>query len=504
MPQRFARSPLRAKLVTGVSAFAAIAALFAPSAFAVPESGDAGDLPATAQDLGAEQDLGSISGNLDTGDDRDMFRLCLSGGGSFSASTVGGSAVDTQLFLFDETGHGVYANGDADGTNQSTLPAGDLLTPTAPGPYFLAISSHNVDPQGVTGPIFPDVAGVTGPNLAGGGLEPISGWDGRPRTGGAYVITLTGVVPCETPDAVTPTVDLRSPADGATFGRGDRVLADFDCADEGGSGLASCVGTVADGQPVDTATLGQKSFTVTATDGAGNQTTVTHTYTVADRTAPEITVASPQEGAGYAIGEEVLADYECADEDGGSGLATCAGDVADGDPIDTSRAGVKTFVVRATDNAGNEAAVVVHYTVGFDFHGFFGLANPPGANDLKAGEVVNVKFSLGGFHGLRVFAQGNPQSAEYDCDVDEEPELDQGRPTVRASRLSYNPRRDRYTYQWRTDRDWAGSCRQLIVKLSDGSLHRANFEFEARHRHHHHGHWRWWWSRWLDGRGDDD
>ena len=56
--------------------------------------------------------------------------------------------------------------------------------------------------------------------------------------------------------------------------------ADFSCADTGGSGLASCVGTVADGQAINTATLGQKTFTVTATDAAGNTRVLDRTYTV--------------------------------------------------------------------------------------------------------------------------------------------------------------------------------------------------------------------------------
>jgi hypothetical protein len=496
-------SALRAKFVTVVGLVAAIAALVAPSSLAATENGDAGDLPATAQDLGTAPDLNAISGTLESGSDRDMYRICLSGGGSFSATTVGGSAVDTKLFLFDGTGHGVYANDDSQATRQSTLPAGDPLTPQAAGAYYLAVAPFDQDPTAATGKIFPDTANLTGPNPVGGGLEPISGWSGRAGGLGPYTITTTGVVSCDAPDTTDPTVDLRVPANGATFARGDQVMADYSCADTGGSGLASCVGTVADGQAVDTSTLGKKSFSVTATDAAGNDTTVTHSYTVVDRSAPSITITSPVEGANYAIGEQVLAHYDCADEAGGSGLASCVGDVADGDPVDTSTAGVKAFVVRATDTAGNESVEVVHYSVGFDFAGFFGLANPPGVNELKAGRVVPVKFSLHGFHGADIFADGYPQSAEYDCDAEEEPELDGGKPASRAGRLDFNRRRDRYVFNWRTDPRWAGSCRQLVVKFSDGSVHRANFEFEPKHRHHYR-HWRWWWAWWVSDHADDD
>jgi hypothetical protein len=30
---------------------------------------------------------------------------------------------------------------------------------------------------------------------------------------------------------------------------------------------------------------------------------------------------------------------------------------------------------------------------------------------------------------------------------------------------------------WKSDKSWAGTCRQLQVKLADGSLHVANFNF---------------------------
>ena len=101
-----------------------------------------------------------------------------------------------------------------------------------------------------------------------------------------------------TTDVTNPTVVLTRPTDGATYALGERVLADYSCADEAdGSGLASCVGTVPSGQPVDTATPGTKTFTVTATDESGNTTERTATYTVA---APAQTQTPAGAGAGGA------------------------------------------------------------------------------------------------------------------------------------------------------------------------------------------------------------
>jgi hypothetical protein len=86
-------------------------------------------------------------------------------------------------------------------------------------------------------------------------------------------------------DGTDPAVDLASPGVGATYPKGATVTAAYSCADEdGGSGLAAadgCVGSVGVGAALDTRTVGAHELTVTATDAAGNATTVVRTYTVA-------------------------------------------------------------------------------------------------------------------------------------------------------------------------------------------------------------------------------
>jgi Arylsulfotransferase (ASST) len=82
------------------------------------------------------------------------------------------------------------------------------------------------------------------------------------------------------PDATDPEAVVAAPAEGATYGQGAVIPADFGCTDRGGSNLAGCTGTVAPGAPLDTSTPGTHTFTVTATDGAGNSSEVTRTYDV--------------------------------------------------------------------------------------------------------------------------------------------------------------------------------------------------------------------------------
>ena len=158
-------------------------------------------------------------------------------------------------------------------------------------------------------------------------------------------------------DVTDPVVELRRPVDGATYGRGEVVEVDLACDDEpGGSGVASCTGTRPSGAAIDTSTLGQHTFTATAVDGAGNSTSVTHTYTVVDRTSPTVQLAAPADGAAYARGDLVLADFTCFDEVGGGGLrpfGSCVGPVAVDAPVDTWTLGSHDFTVTATDAAGN-------------------------------------------------------------------------------------------------------------------------------------------------------
>jgi hypothetical protein len=447
------------------------------SASAATEIGDAGELPATAQDL-AGAPVDAIDGAIATATDQDLYRVCLEGGGTFSATTVGGTDLDTQLFLFDAAGLGVYGNDDSQATRQSTLPSSHELTPAAPGVYLLGITPYDRDPGSLAGAIFGS-GGVLAPTGLGA-LLPLSGWSGRAGLPGGYRIELTGTAGCVPPDATAPTVDLRVPADGAHVPQGSAPAVDFDCADEGGSGLASCEGSVPDGAELDTSTLGARTVTVTARDNAGNETVVTHTAQVVDGAAPTITLRTPLDGAVYGLDEHVLADYECSDGPLASGLASCAGAVPDGMPVDTSSVGALSFGVEAADAAGNTASAASSYRVIYDFRGFlWPVRNRPAVNRARAGRVALVRFSLNGYHGRHVLADGFPQVAEVECGSGAEATAGEPARLLGHRRgLRWSHRGRAYLLAWKTRRSWAGSCRQLLLGLADGTVQRADYRFK--------------------------
>ena len=51
------------------------------------------------------------------------------------------------------------------------------------------------------------------------------------------------------------------------------------------------------------------------------------------------------------------------------------------------------------------------------------------------------------------------------------------RHTVRVLTLAYNSKSGLYTYTWKTEKAWAGQCYELSVRLADGSVHTALFQF---------------------------
>ena len=102
----------------------------------------------------------------------------------------------------------------------------------------------------------------------------------------------------------------------------------------------------------------------------------------------------------------------------------------------------------------------------------------PAVNSVKAGSAVPVNFSLGGDFGVNIFAPGYPVSAQIACDTVAPVNAIEATVTAGSTGLSYDSSTGLYTYIWKTDKSWAGTCRQLTVKLADGTLHSANFAYK--------------------------
>ncbi len=152
--------------------------------------GDAGDLPGTATTPVGTGTLEAIAGTL-TAANSDMYAIEICDSGQFSASTQGGTSLDTQLFLFNEQGLPVVFSDDAAPGTQSRITSAFI---PGNGRYYLAVSQYDRDPVNASGQeIWVDTPfgverAADGP---GAGTE-IAGWIGTPTGNAPYRITLTG------------------------------------------------------------------------------------------------------------------------------------------------------------------------------------------------------------------------------------------------------------------------------------------------------------------------
>jgi len=104
--------------------------------------------------------------------------------------------------------------------------------------------------------------------------------------------------------AVPPSVTLATPPSvTATYTYGQVVDASYSCTAGAGSTLKACSGTVTNGSPINTTSIGSNSFKVTATDADNQATSVTHTYNVVAastslRAWPQLVELEPFVGVG--------------------------------------------------------------------------------------------------------------------------------------------------------------------------------------------------------------
>ena len=135
------------------------------------------------------------------------------------------------------------------------------------------------------------------------------------------------------------------------------------------------------------------------------------------------------------------------------------------DPVSTRQVGHHSVTCRADDPAGNTATADAGYDVEYAFDGFFSPVQMGATNRAKAGSSVPLKFSIGGDDGMDVLAGGSPSVQA--CGG--------GDATRADGKLSYDSDAGQYVYVWKTDRAWAGSCREVTVRLVDGSAKSVSF-----------------------------
>jgi hypothetical protein len=105
------------------------------------------------------------------------------------------------------------------------------------------------------------------------------------------------------------------------------------------------------------------------------------------------------------------------------------------------------------------------------FGGFLSPGSGQAWNTVKGGQRVPISFTLGGDFGLDAFDSGYPKSLPIDCDTQQP----LGTASATVGSLVYSADIDQYTYLWKTDKSWEGSCRLLVLKFPGSSEYSASF-----------------------------
>lgn len=281
-----------------------------------------------------------------------------------------------------------------------------------------------------------------------------------------------------------------------TDNTGPTITAPADVSVNTGPGATSCdtvvsnlgTPTTADNCAVDTVSrspsgdtfpVGTTDVIWTVTDTSGNTATATQHVTVIDNTPPvvtppaNITVFLPLNTTATSM----VVNYPnpATATDNCPGTLNISYSPASGS---TFPVGTTTVTASTTDAHGNPGSAMFTVTVLYNFAGFFQpVDNLPTLNKVNAGRAIPVKFSLSGNKGLDIFAAGSPYTVSINCDGTV-PQTDiEETVTAGGSSLIYGGN-DQYHYVWKTEGSWANTCRQLVIKLNDGTEHKANFKFK--------------------------
>ncbi|NUP50127.1 MAG: cell shape-determining protein [Catenulispora sp.] len=135
--------------------------------------------------------------------------------------------------------------------------------------------------------------------------------------------------------------------------------------------------------------------------------------------------------------------------------------------------------VTVTTPAGTSATGAAdRYTYSYPFTGFYApVANTPTLNQVHAGQAIPMKFSLGGNYGLDIIPTGFPTATQVNCATGAPVNTSTLTDTAGGSGLQYDPTTNTYTYVWKTQKAWAGTCQVFTLGLNDTSSHVADFQF---------------------------
>jgi len=277
------------------------------------------------------------------------------------------------LTVFDAPGSALVFSTVLGGT--SNAQAQSVVVGPDASAYIVGIVSDLVGPDNQPCCGYPTTAGAFQVNVSAGQAH------GGPQD--VFVTRIGGFTP---PDLTPPSVQCDTP-DGVWHASEVSVAC---TASDGGAGLLNSE----DAEFSLSTSVAALTETSNASTGSRQVCDVAGNCAVAgplsghrvDKKAPTVAITSPT-ATSYIIGESVSASYTCAD--GGSGIATCDGAVANGAAVPTSSAGPKTFSVVSTDAVGHSTTVSVAFGVRYAICALYDATKA-----RKSGSTILLKLQL--------------------------------------------------------------------------------------------------------------
>jgi hypothetical protein len=188
-----------------------------------------------------------------------------------------------------------------------------------------------------------------------------------------------------------------------------------------------------------------------------------------DTAAPVITITTPADGSSFLLGAGVLADWSATDAL--SGVCSANGTVPSGAPIDTATLGPHSFVVVATDCAGNSASAESTYFVRYAFGGFLPPVRDDGSSIFRQGSTIPVKFQLRDASGAIVSTASATLTYALVADgiVGTVEEAISSAAATEGNLFRFDPVSEQYVFNLSTDLLAPAKTYQLTAAIDDGS-----------------------------------
>jgi uncharacterized delta-60 repeat protein len=198
------------------------------------------------------------------------------------SSSTSGTADELMLARF-EGGAGTAGTAGCGPPTLATPPTATILTPHTGQTYTpgqQAATSFSCAEGSAYGPGISECTDVNLDNTLNGSISSAGTLDTYPIGPHTYTVTalskdgLTGTASIDYLVADPPTVKITAPGPSLSIPYGAKITASYSCADgTGGTGIATCSGTVPSGSPIPTTPAGTHYLTVTATSTDGLSTT---------------------------------------------------------------------------------------------------------------------------------------------------------------------------------------------------------------------------------------